>query len=430
MMAGMRAGLRNSLTAALSALVVIALGVSLEWLLLTGSSPQAVIRASMPPTAQPVLTHLPDTFQTGVIFPQWNANAYSASNTNWSYGLTEINQQTGAGWIEMPITLYQDKFTDTTLGPNDQTPTPASLADGIRMAHARHLHVFVVPFVTVQPPDGNPDTHWSGDIGNYDRSLGATRAVLTYRWRQAWFDGYWQALKPYVQAAAQAGAEQFAIGTEMEHLEGAPNDLWNTFIERIHAEYPGMLTYDMNWSAECTYTQGCNLIGHKYGPIPDWMKNPLLSALGVSEYRPLVGSDSGDVTDPSATPDPSALPTIWRLKIKSDLDALSGLAGKPVILSEIGYRNSTDALIAPWQWSSSSPADPSLQAAAYDAALKNVTNDEHIAGIFFWGWSVPSFEPNWLPAAQVLHLWYTQPRASQQDRPYGYTWPDGRTTSS
>ncbi len=79
------------------------------------------------------------------------------------------------------------------------------------------------------------------------------------------------------------------------------------------------------------------------------------------------------------------------------------------MLSEIGYRNSADALYQPWQWKSSAPPDPDLQAAAYEAALQNIIRDPYIAGAFFWGWSVPAFAPNWLPAAQTLHRWYTLP---------------------
>src|SRR5579884_4279340 len=183
---------KRTLLAACSAVVAVALGISLEWVLLTGTTPQAVYRASIPPTPQPVLVHLSPDFQTGVIFPQWGTGAYSTSNANWLYGLGEINDQTAAGWIEIPITLYQNSYTDTTLQPNDQTPTPESLAEGIRAAHAHGFHVFVVPFITVRPPDNNPNTHWSGDIGHYDPGIGSWREVTTNWWRSAWFDGYWQ----------------------------------------------------------------------------------------------------------------------------------------------------------------------------------------------------------------------------------------------
>jgi hypothetical protein len=250
--------------------------------------------------------------------------------------------------------------------------------------------------------------------------------VTTTRWRRAWFDGYWQALQPYLQAAADAGAEQFAIGTEFEYLEYAPDSLWNTLIERAHTVYPGMLTYDMNWTAMLCVT-GTGFAGRcahsDHYQVHAWEQNPLLASVGVSEYRPLY-SESDPV-------DRDLLSLIWGQKIGQDLDILSDAVGKPVLLSEIGYRNSMDALYQPWVWNTNSQPDPDLQKAAYDAALSYVTHDaeqsyvnhvpQRIAGIYFWGWSVPQFQPNWLPAAQVLHFWYTQPRQAQQDVTFGST---------
>lgn len=131
---------------------------------------------------------------------QWGASAYSDSNTNLLFGLGEITDQTGAGWVEIPITLYQAHFTDTALQPSPQTPTPQSVAAGIGAAHAHGFHVFVVPFLTVGA------SGWAGDIGRAAASLHAGWVVRTATWRAAWFDGYWQALAPYLEAAATAGA--------------------------------------------------------------------------------------------------------------------------------------------------------------------------------------------------------------------------------
>jgi hypothetical protein len=375
-------------TIVLPALVAVSLGISLEWVLLTGSTPQAVVSAFLPrpaATLRPVFVHLAPDFQTGVIFPQWGASAYSDSNTNWLFGLGEITDQTGAGWVEIPITLYQAHFTDTALQPSPQTPTPQSLAAGIGAAHAHGFHVFVVPFLTVGA------SGWAGDIGRATASLHAGSVVRTATWRAAWFDGYWQALAPYLEEAATAGAEQFALGTEYEYLELDPNALWNTLIARAHTLYSGALTYDMNWTAACAYAQDCAGTVTAHPSLPRWMTNPTLAALGVSEYRPL---------STSAQPvEPGALASVWHTRIQADLDRLATLAGKPMLLSEIGYRNNIDALVQPWRWQSTAPPDPQLQAAAYTAALTNAVVDLQITGIYFWGWSVPAFQPNWLPAA-------------------------------
>ena len=128
--------------------------------------------------------------------------------------------------------------------------------------------------------------------------------------------------------------------------------------------------------------------------------------IGVSVYIPLT-------TTPQRL-DPAALPGLWRAQIGKLLDALSVQTHKPVLISEIGYRDSAYALYRPWQRDTAAqaePPDPEEQAAAYNAALSNALVDPSINGIFFWAWSVPLFEPNWKPAAKILYKWYTSRQA-------------------
>jgi hypothetical protein len=317
------------------------------------------------------------SFQTGIIFPQWGTNAYDTTDKNWQVGLTDIQNQTSAQWIEIPINLFQSSVTSTHVTVSDITPTPNAVATGIRTAQASYYHVFIVPLLSV----GGILT-WSGSI-----------QFSTTQQMQQWFDSYWQALQPYVVAAAQAGAEELAIGTELEKLQLAPATLWNQLIERVHQIFPGKLTYDINWSS-------------LYYQIPSWLHSPLLTAVGVSVYIPL-----------TYTPqrlDPAILPRLWQEKIGKLLDSFSIQLTKQVFISEIGYRNSAFALYRPWErdaQAQAEPADPEEQAAAYNAALMNVVVDPHIIGVYFWAWSVPLFEPNWKPAAKILYKWYTSPQA-------------------
>ena len=313
------------------------------------------------------------TFQTGMIFPQWGINAYDTTDSNWQVGLNDIQTQTGAQWIELPINFYQSSVTSTQITTTSITPTPQAVAAGISAARARHFHVFVVPLVTA----GGTLT-WAGSIQFSEPQQ-----------LQAWFDSYWKALQPYAIAAAQAGAEQLAIGTEFEKLQYIQPSYWNQLIERVQLVFHGRLTYDMNWSS-------------LYNPIPAWMSNPQLTTIGVSEYIPLA-------TTPQRL-DPSVIPALWQKNVGKFLDALALKIGHPVLISEIGYRDSAYALYRPWQRDAEAqaePPDPQEQAAAYDAALKDVLVDPNITGIYFWAWSVPLFQPNWLPAAKVLFKWYT-----------------------
>jgi len=318
-------------------------------------------------------------FETGLVFPRSGATAYGQDDTAWVNGIQEVQQQTGARWIEMPIPFFQASFTSTSVTGGSDTPTLTSFAQGIRTAHAQGYQVFVAPLIFADPLDtAITADHWSGHI-----------LFSTYQQNKQWFDSYWQTLKPYVEVAAQEGVEQFTIGTEDEWLErSAPNALWNTLIARMRTIFPGTITYDMNWTSVSNT------------PLPAWMHNPDLGLIGVSAYFPLTLSrepiDSKQMLD------------LWRVNEKNILDTLSVKLGKPVFLSEVGYRNSADAVYHTWEAFASAQPDPEEQAIACDAAMENIFNDPHIAGTFFWGWdNVSAFRLRGMPAVAVIHTWYT-----------------------
>jgi hypothetical protein len=320
-------------------------------------------------------SHLP--FESGVIYPRWQASAYSLADTEWQTGVQTMKEQTAAHWIEMPVLFSQATSDSTDIMPSSQsTPTLAAFVEGVHSAHALGYHVFFVPLMQVRAPGG-----WSGSI-----QLPANR-------QQAWFDAYWQAIQPYVQAAAQSGVEQMAIGTELQWLQQyAPAVLWTQLISRERTLFRGVLTYDMNWSSLAF-------------PLVSWLKDPDLALVGVSSYIPLL--------DTAKSIEPTAIPALWSQKVKSKLDTLAAEVGKRVLISEIGYRNSSDTLYQTWLATTSAPPDPQMQAAAYDATLSNTFSDPHIAGTFFWGWdNVERFAIKGQPAVQTLNKWYSLPQAA------------------
>jgi hypothetical protein len=233
------------------------------------------------------------------------------------------------------------------------------------------MHVFVTALLQIggsQP--------WAGAISFTDPAL-----------EQQWFAGYWQAVKPYLQAAANAGAEQFAVATEEEWLEiNAPDNLWNDLINKAHSVFPGSLTYDMNWT------------GLHRTPRA-WMSNPNLPMVGISAYLPQIPT--------SKRLERQDIVNIWKTSTLPQLDAFATALGKPIFLSEIGYRNSADALYQPWKATSDAPDDPEEQAFAVGAALESIATDKNILGSFFWGWDVvDSFALKAQPAADIIHTYY------------------------
>jgi hypothetical protein len=311
-------------------------------------------------------------FERGAIFPSYSAIAYGNSDTVWQQGIRQMKAQTGAQWIEMPILFSQATGSDTNIELSSSSPDVATFVQGVRAAHAAGYKVFLAPLVRVR----NIPNGWAGDVN-----------LPTPQLQQTWFNNYWNAIKPYAQAAQANGVEQMAVATELQRLQNqVPDTFWNQIFTRVASVFTSTRTYDMNWSSLTL-------------PMPSWLKNPLLDMVGVSSYIPLT-----DVNRPVPT---EQIPQLWQQKVKSPLDKLSTQFGKKVLITEIGYRSTNDALYQTWLPTSSAPPDPQLQAQAYNAALLNVFSDPHIGGTFFWGWdNVDQFTIKGQPVAQVLQNWY------------------------
>ncbi len=310
-------------------------------------------------------------FEMGMAFPQWTPDGYGDGDAKWLTELPELQVQSGACWVEIPVLFFQSSLTSTKVTTGQSTVLLSSFTYGIHFAHALGLHVFATPLLDVNGPQS-----WSGAI-----------KFSTYSQEQQWFESYWQAIKPYAVAAAQAGVEQLSLGTEYEWLqENAPDSLWDSLISEVRSIFPGTLTYDMNWSSLSV-------------PPRSWMHNSNLKMIGVSAYLPIVGTPK--------RVDPKYIAGMWKNTVKSALDNFARALGEPILVSEIGYRNSADALYNSWESTSAAPPDPQVQEAACDAALANLISDPHILGTFFWGWDdVGAFTLKNQPAVPAIRERY------------------------
>ncbi len=308
-----------------------------------------------------------------MIYPGFQPTSYGTTDTTWKQSIQDIRSQTGATWLEIPVLFSQATAYSTSVVAGTNAPGLDAFANGIRAAHALGFHVFFIPLSGVSTPGG-----WAGII-----------QFGTEQQEQAWFESYWNTLKPYAEIAQENGVEQMAIGTELQWLEGnAPASLWNELIAGVHSVFKGTLTYDLNWPS-------------LYQAPTSWMKNPDLAMIGISEYISLI--------DDPAWVDPNTMTTLWHNRVRNLIDAFCARLGKLILISEIGYPNTSDALFNPWYALSTAPHDPAEQAAAYVAALANVFADQHIAGVFFWGWdNVGTLAIKGQPAAQVVDTWYTK----------------------
>jgi hypothetical protein len=348
-------------------------GLFLLQLLATGCQKQGQTVLSQPQT-KTITLPVNTNFERGIVYPRWQSSAYGSADSTWQDGIKTIRIETAARWLEIPILFAQDTSAATKVDLSQSTPSVSSFVSGIQLAHTQGYKVFFVPLMSVYAKGG-----WSGTI-----------TLPTEVKQQAWFDSYWSTIKPYIEAAQANKVEQMAIGTELQVIQNqVPASYWEQLVMRIRSVFKQLLTYDMNWSSLTN-------------SIPDWFKISDLAMIGVSSYIPL--------SDTPQQVDAKKIPQLWQQKVLSQLDILSTQIGKKVLISEIGYRNTSDALYHTWLAKSSAPTDTTVQSEAFDATLSNTYADPHIAGTFFWGWDdVDMFMIKGQPAAQILHKWYSLP---------------------
>jgi hypothetical protein len=309
-------------------------------------------------------------FENGIAYPQWYTQGYSTSDTDWQSGITTMKQQTHARWIEMPIQFEQDQ-NDSTIISTANTPTVAAFTQGILSAKAQGYKVFIVPNTGVKALGG-----WSGSI-----SFG------TFGEEQAWFNEYWKVIKPYAVAAQTAEVDQFAIGTELQWLQyNAPDSLWKNYVTEMHSVFHGLLTYDTNWDS--------------YVPTPPkWWSDKALSKIGISAYIPLESE--------AKTLSPGQFTTLFNSNVKSFLDKYAKILNKPLIVTEIGYRNGSFPGYRPWDSDYKDGPNQDVQAMAFNIAIKEIVGDTHIQGIFIWGWNdTGPFDIQSTKTVGVVNTWY------------------------
>lgn len=363
--------------AALAVIVVAVLATGCAGGSKTGSgTPTPAVNVTVSATAtatpKPVDPALRQVYEQGMAFPKWGTQVYGLNDSSFTSEVQTMRTQTTANWVGLIVSLDQNGDYATTVYAGGDTTTPDALYAGIQAARLAGLNVFVEPLLNVRQVSNN----WSGLV-----------TFSSHAQAELWFKSYWTTYEPFVKAAKAGGASQIAIGTEFAALETLYPDLWTWLARQVKATFGGAVTYDMDHSS----------LGKK---PPVWWKDPAISYLGVSMYSILQDT-------PHNVP-ASAIEKVWKSDVLPQMDAMSKQAGKPLILTEIGYRNTADCLTIPWLWKSSSPADPALQGTAYQAALAMAASDRHIAGIFFWGWQVGQFQPAG-PAMQAMRDAWAHP---------------------
>lgn len=311
------------------------------------------------------------SFQKGICYATWQKERYLSTYSDKSL---EMLAQTGAEWVEIVTTYYQQKFNSLKIFPTDNTPSDKSIIHVINKAHQLGLKVMLKPHVDLID---NSDGLWRGDIGFQDET----------DW-QAWFSQYRNFILHYANLAERTNVELFCIGTELCFASMQAEFWQEDIIPRIRNAYSGKLIYAANWN--------------EYKKISFWDD---IDYIGIDAYFPLANKKNPEYEEIKAG---------WRKWASEITDWHRGI-NKPIILTEIGYRSSEFSAARPWEHNSDADIDLEVQAACYIAALDVFYNQSWCGGIYWWYWKTSpysgglnnrDFTPQGKPAEIVLSYWY------------------------
>ncbi|HEX7464611.1 MAG TPA: hypothetical protein VF382_06935, partial [Actinomycetota bacterium] len=283
---------------------------------------------------------------------------------------------TGAGWVSILTTWYQDDYRSTRIYPTANSPRDPGIAHMIRTAHRLGLKVMLKPHVDL----AHDSNHWRGDIGT-------GWAGQQRKWN-AWFASYKRFIWHEAELAAANGVEQFSVGCELQGTS-SKSTRWRKVIAGVRERFTGTVIYASNWGGEET-------------GLTWW---DAVDLIGVDAYYPLTDDNDPSLEDLAAAWSPYA-------------DGLSDLAerwDKPIVLTEIGYRSIDGANRWPWDWQRTAPIDLQEQSDCYKAALETFWDESWFGGMFWWDWSADptyggpendGYTPFGKPVEDVLRTWY------------------------
>jgi hypothetical protein len=295
----------------------------------------------------------------------WQGTFASADST------TAIRQMagTGANTISISPTQFLGSRTGNTIAPNQQTETDANLQKAIAEATAAGMKVVFKPHIDV--------ADWS-----------ASRTDIQASNPAAFFASYKSFIVHYAQMAQKAGVEIFAIGTELSKMTAPVHTpYWNDIIDAVRQVYTGKLTYAANYGEEkqVQFWDRLDFIGTDlYAPLTN-VTNPTVDQLVQAWVGPPIASWSQ---------------TVYGGKpILDYYRDLSAAWGKPIFVTEIGFRSRDGANVEPWAFGKGGTVDQQEQTDLFTAFFKalEMKNTGWVKGLSIWDWRpVDMTKPNTL----------------------------------
>jgi hypothetical protein len=322
-----------------------------------------------------ILVALParaQAFDRGVCYAHaWRGGGYGSAASRASL---ERLRRLGVDAISLtPFGFQWSTASETIQTARHWGESDEALAAAAGQAHALGIRVMLKPHIWIR------GGAWIGDQKLLDDAA----------WGR-WFESYRGFVVHYARLAEQEKMEALALGTELKQASRRDRARWAALIKEVRAVYRGRLTYAANWD--------------EAAQVVFW---DLVDDVGVQEYEPPTDKRGATLADLRAG---------WK-RIVEKLAALAARTGKPIVLTEIGYRAMADAALTPAAWPESTPEakfDGVAQAECYRAALEALWGKPWLRGVYLWKWFSDSqdesgptdFSPAGKPAERVLREFY------------------------
>ncbi len=290
---------------------------------------------------------------------------------------------TGANTVALNIEYGIDVNNSTVYTDANYTDSLTALGNTIKEATADGLSVMVRPLIDFLKP---------ALIGSY--SVGDWRSYYNPSDPAAFFASYKTMIVDEATVAQANGATSLCIGTELDQLTGpAYLSYWTDIISAVRAVFSGTLTYSADWNDAASPWAGQHGLTAGTGDLTTqvsfWNQ---LDYVGIDAYAPL--SDAANPTLSDLVAGWTQVPTdagthavTGNQSLISYFESVAAAIGKPMLFTELGYENATDAASQPAGSATNQP-DASLQANLYQAFFNawNQSGNSSLAGVYFWNW--------------------------------------------
>ena len=338
---------------------------------------------------------------------------------------------TGANAIETTLDWGIDPLTNTVYADPNYTDPLSAEAAMIQQAVAAGLQVMVKPNIDFENPAYLKGTPYSvGDWRTYYNPGAAGSAGAN-----SFFASYKTMLLQEAAVASANGATMLSIGTELDQITGPSyKAYWDDIISTLRADDPKLkLTYAADWNdAASPWRWGGSGLAAGTGTIATQVSFASeLDFLGLDVYAPL--SNAADPTlqqliagwtqtpvDSGATAETYAV--TGNQSLISYFESVAAAVGKPLLFTEVGFENASDAASSP-AGSSTNAEDDALQARLYQSLFDafGQANDASLDGAFLYNWDPNAgevgpgsvaFSPQGLPALSVVDAAFAAPSLS------------------